>query len=223
MRTPGDDIDLCYGFMLSEGIIDSFNQVESVKETESSGYTVIAKLKPDVQFDTETLLRHFYTSSSCGICGKVSIAAVKVHVRTHSPSNFSISSSNLNLLPRKLVEKQQEFQQTGGLHASALFDHKGEICRVREDIGRHNALDKLVGSWHHRGLDSMRNLGLVLSGRANFELIQKAAIAGVPLVASIGPPSSLAIDLAKEQDMTLIGFLKQNSFNVYHGERVIHD
>ena len=228
MRTPGDDIDLSYGFLLSEGIIEEFGQVETVNFVSTDApdvhNTLTVTLRENTPFDPESLLRHFYTSSSCGVCGKVSIAAVQVHIPTHQPSKFHIKASELQALPSRLTNKQLEFQKTGGLHASAIFNSKGEILRIREDVGRHNALDKLIGSARSTSsLPGRRDCGLLLSGRASFELIQKAAIAGFPLVAAIGSPSSLAIDLAKAEDITLIGFLRNNGFNLFHGSRLISD
>ena len=218
MRTPGDDADLASGFLLSEGIIDHFRRIDQVRTDGPN--TITVRLAKDVYFDPESLLRHFYTTSSCGVCGKTSLAAVKVHINTHMESDFVISAENLKLLTSRLQKHQSEFQKTGGLHASALFDSDGNILSLREDVGRHNALDKLIGSLRNATQYKPQKCGLLLSGRASFELMQKSAIASLPLVASIGPPSSLAIDLAQEQDITLVGFLRSNSFNVYHGARV---
>lgn len=222
MRTPGDDIDLAHGFLLSEGVINSFDQVEDTyfdKSKESSN-TLIVRLKQGVEFDADLLLRHFYTSSSCGVCGKVSLAAVAVHVPQFETSSFQIARSTLHELPSKLRTVQSEFRKTGGLHASALFDIHGTLYRIREDVGRHNALDKLIGSFRGGHLSNVRQFGLLLSGRASFELIQKAAIVGIPFVAAIGSPSSLAIDLAQDQKITLVGFLSKSNLNIYCGKRV---
>ena len=221
MRTPGDDVDLAYGFLLSEGIVSRFPQIDDVQSDGTNTLTI--RLVQDAQFDAESLLRHFYTSSSCGVCGKTSLAAVKVHVDQPLKSDFSISAATLKHLPEQLQQVQNEFQKTGGLHASALFDRHGQIQILREDVGRHNALDKLVGCLRHSDQHDPQDVGLLLSGRASFELIQKSAIAGFPLVASIGPPSSLAIDLATAQDITLVGFLRSNGFNLYNGTRVTSD
>ena len=218
MRTPGDDADLASGFLLSEGIISGFRQIDEIRTDGPN--TITIRLAEDVFFDPESLLRHFYTTSSCGVCGKTSLAAVKVHVSTKPKSNFLISADVLKVLPTRLQQHQSEFQKTGGLHASALFNVDGQIQALREDVGRHNALDKLIGSLRNMEIYEPHDCGLLLSGRASFELMQKSAIAGFPLIASIGPPSSLAIDLAHEQDITLIGFLRPNGFNVYHGSRV---
>lgn len=218
MRTPGDDADLASGFLLSEGIISGFRQIDEIRSEGTN--TITVRLAEDVFFDPESLLRHFYTTSSCGVCGKTSLAAVNVHVSTKPESNFSTSADVLKALPTRLQQHQSEFQKTGGLHASALFNVNGQIQALREDVGRHNALDKLIGSLRNTETFGPQDCGLLLSGRASFELMQKSAIAGFPLIASIGPPSSLAIDLAHEQDITLIGFLRPNGFNVYHGSRV---
>lgn len=229
MRTPGDDLDLACGFLLSEGIVRDYSQIQEAVlgadwgDAPSAENVVSIQLHEGAQFDPDSLLRHFYTTSSCGVCGKVSLATVNVHVPPHLPSDFKMSADQIALLPNNLRNRQMEFSKTGGLHASALFDSDAKILRVREDVGRHNALDKLLGSFRESGLDSLRTSGLLLSGRASFELLQKAAIAGIPLVASIGPPSSLAIDLARDQDITLIGFLRDETFNLYHGERVVRD
>ena len=229
MRTPGDDTDLACGFLLSEGIVSNYNQIQSVghsseSETGANAQNVVTvQLQESTRFNPDSLLRHFYTSSSCGVCGKVSLASVNVHVPEHAPSDFTISTSRIELLPQLLRNRQVEFSKTGGLHASALFDNEAKILKIREDIGRHNALDKLIGSFRVSGLSPLRSSGLLLSGRASFELLQKAAIAGIPLVASIGPPSSLAIELARDQEITLVGFLREKTFNLYHGERVVGD
>lgn len=221
MRTPGDDADLVSGFLFSEGIIDHFRQIDHVRSDGPN--TITVRLDKDVYFDPESLLRHFYTTSSCGVCGKTSLAAVQVHVSTKLASSFEISARILKVLPERLQQYQSEFQKTGGLHASALFNSEGEIQALREDVGRHNALDKLIGSLRESTQCAPQDCGLVLSGRASFELLQKSAIVGFPVVASIGPPSSLAIDLAQDQDITLVGFLRDSGFNVYHGSRVNGD
>ena len=229
MRTPGDDVDLACGFLLSEGIVENFSHIRAVSrervqsEQSNEENVVVIELEKSVRFNPDSLLRHFYTTSSCGVCGKVSLATVKIHVPSHAPSEFTISTEQITALPDLLRNQQQEFSKTGGLHASALFDREANILKIREDVGRHNALDKLIGSFRETGLDSLRENGLLLSGRASFELLQKAAIAGIPFVASIGPPSSLAIDLARDQNITLLGFLRNETFNLYHGDRVARD
>lgn len=229
MRTPGADDDLVRGFLIGEGIVDRFDQIEHVVHNKKSNQSndqsnsILVRLTRDANFDKDLLLRHFYTSSSCGVCGKVSLAAVNVHITSEHRSDFDIAKSRLLTLSARLRKLQREFEKTGGLHASALFNREGEITGLREDVGRHNALDKLIGSCYNDAPDKLSNQGLLLSGRASFELLQKSAIAGIPLVASIGSPSSLAIDLARAQDITLIGFLSSTHFNIYHGDRVVCD
>ena len=231
MRTPGDDLDLVAGFLYSEGIVSSFDQIADIatvrlqdSEVGSPSNIVRATLTHTTQFDPESLLRHFYTTSSCGVCGKVALAAVNVHIREKPSTSFRISNEALKELPARLNAHQQEFAHTGGLHACALFDSAAEITYVREDIGRHNALDKLIGSFRGNDIHAMRDFGLILSGRASFELVQKAALAGIGFIAALGPPSSLAVSLAQEHDITLVGFLKSYGFNVYSNHnRLNHD
>lgn len=231
MRTPGDDLDLVAGFLYTEGIVSSFEQlvdIASVRlqdaEPEAQSNIVRATLTHSTQFDPESLLRHFYTTSSCGVCGKVALAAVNVHIRDEPSASFAIDEKTLRQLPDRLNAHQFEFTHTGGLHACALFDPSANIVRVREDVGRHNALDKLIGSSYLRNIDELRNYGLLLSGRASFELVQKAAMAGMGFIAALGPPSSLAVELAQEHHMTLVGFLKKSGFNVYSNrDRIKHD
>ena len=213
MRTPGDDEALALGFLLTEGMIEDPSALESVEETEN---VVTVRLSPAASFDPEMFKRNTYTSSSCGICGKASIEAVRVHIPDRvGQDRFAIGAPELGSLPAALAEQQTAFQQTGGIHASATFGPDGRIERVAEDVGRHNALDKLIGSYLAEGSLPLLERGLLFSGRASFELVQKAAVAGSPFVAAIGPPSSLAVELAAEQRMTLVGFLRPGRFNVY--------
>ena len=227
MRTPGDDFELTLGFLMGEAIITSPNDVESIATcgppSPDKGLLNVIKieLSPATQFDAERLTRYTYTTSSCGVCGKASLDAVRVTIPAHSASAFSVSADALKRLPARLSAQQTEFARTGGLHASAIFDADGTIERTREDVGRHNALDKLIGSYFQEGQDSLQRRGLILSGRLSFELVQKAALAGIPLIAAIGPPSSLAIELAEESGITLVGFLRSDRFNVYCGSRVV--
>ncbi len=214
MRTPGNDEELAAGFLFTEGIIANANQISSIKS--SSGNSVTVFLKDDVQFDHSKLNRNFYTTSSCGVCGKSSIDAIKTESNYQSVNKFSIESSILVQLPELLKTKQEVFQKTGGLHASALINSKGEIILVREDVGRHNALDKLIGHELLANHIPLSNFMILLSGRASFELMQKAYMAGINFVAAVGAPSSLAVEFAVEKEMTLIGFLKENRFNIYH-------
>ena len=229
MRTPGHDWDLVRGFLFAEGIVRTSDDVASLNYTDEPSLdknlqnVVQVKLSPSVQFDSEMLLRNLITSSSCGICSKSSIAALESILPPKSRDEFSISAEALKNLPRRLRSAQAEFDKTGGLHACATFDSQGNIDCVTEDVGRHNAMDKLVGSYFNKNVLELSTKGALLSGRASFELIHKAAMANVPLVASIGPPSSLAVELASERDITLVGFLKADAFNIYHGADRIHD
>jgi FdhD protein len=222
MRTPGHDGDLAVGFLFTEGIIRDGTDVQSVVprgQPAPNGLVNVVRveLAPQVKVDFKRLERHFYTSSSCGICGKASIDSVAVQGRfdLHS-APFAIRADLLGRLPAALKTEQAVFEQTGGLHASGLFDASGTISAVREDVGRHNALDKLIGRALLEGRVPLTGYGIVVSGRASFELMQKAKIAGCALVAAVGAPSSLAVELAQEFGMTLVGFLKPETFNVYN-------
>ncbi len=222
MRTPGDDFDLALGFLLGEGVIAAPKDVASIEfcgpPSPDKGLRNVVKvtLADDVRFDAERLSRHVFTSSSCGVCGKASLDAVRMETPTVERRALNIDAAALANLPASLREKQREFARTGGLHASACFDASGQIHRLREDVGRHNALDKLIGSYLVEGEDApLTAMGVLLSGRASFELVQKAAMTRAPLIAAIGPPSSLAIELAAETGIGLIGFLKAETFNVY--------
>lgn len=223
MRTPGNDLELTAGFLVGEGIVRSSADVETIAHEGVPSLdkdlvnVVRVELSPAVEFDAERLTRHTFTTSSCGVCGKASLDAVRVTVPEFTGTDFTIRSDTLREMPGRLSERQTEFARTGGLHASAIFDARGVIDRIREDVGRHNALDKLIGSYLSSGHDDLPGRGLMLSGRTSFELVQKAAMVGIPLVAAIGPPSSLAIELAEECDMTLVGFLRSDRFNVYCG------
>lgn len=221
MRTPGSDEELAIGFLYSEGIV---RRPEDVLIARPCGppapngliNVVRVELAPGVGAELDRLERHFYTSSSCGVCGKASLEAVAVQGRFDIASNaFSIADEALGRLPEALRSDQAVFEETGGLHASGLFGIDGEIVAVREDVGRHNALDKLIGSRLQSGTLPLHEFGIALSGRASFELMQKAMMAGCPLVAAVGAPSSLAVDLAREFGITLVGFLRRGRFNVY--------
>lgn len=231
MRTPGHDSELAVGFMLTEGIIQSPQQI---LKTEFQGSQIgternIVKvdLAPDVTVDMKRLERHFYTSSSCGVCGKSSIEALVSQSPPYwNNQNFKaglkIDALTVQKLPKLLREHQSLFDKTGGLHACATFDSEGNILCVREDVGRHNALDKLIGSYFLRAALPLSDKILLVSGRASFELIQKSAMAGIQVFAAVGAPSSLAVELARECEMTLIGFLRDERFNIYAGaQRVI--
>ena len=223
MRTPGNDAELAVGFLFTEGIISGFHQVKNVSHSEKEcsreqQNVIIVELVDGFVPKLMNTERNFYTTSSCGVCGKGSIAAIKTEsaFRNAEKAQQQINTYIIYQLPNKLRTAQDNFSQTGGIHASGLFTFEGELLAMREDVGRHNALDKLIGCSLKTETFPLQNKILLLSGRASFELIQKAAMAGITTVAAIGAPSSLAIDLAKEFDITLIGFLKSNRMNIYH-------
>lgn len=221
MRTPGSDDELAAGFLFTEGIVRRREDIRLIRPCgppAANGLinVVRVELADDVAVELKRLERHFYTSSSCGVCGKASLDAVAVQGRydLHGAS-MSVSRDVLQMLPAALVAEQSIFERTGGLHASGLFDAAGRILCVREDVGRHNALDKLIGTQLMRQALPLTDRGIIVSGRASFELMQKAMMAGCPLVAAVGAPSSLAVELAREFGMTLVGFLRRDRFNVY--------
>ncbi len=213
MRTPGDDAALALGFLHTEGIIESATEVTALETAEN---VVSVHLAPSAVFEPEALRRNTYATSSCGICGKASIEAVRVRIPDRAGRDrFVVDAATLETLPAALGARQEAFRQTGGIHASAAFAPDGRIDRVAEDVGRHNALDKLIGGYLADAALPLTGFGLLFSGRASFELVQKAAVAGCPLVAAVGPPSSLAVELAAEQRLTLVGFLRGSRFNIY--------
>lgn len=225
MRTPDHDFNLAAGFLFTEGILQSANQITAIKHCGKIGKegfenTVLVDLAKDVKIDFKHLERHFYTSSSCGVCGKSSIEALQTGVKKVD-SNLKINAGLIHQLPEILLKSQTVFNQTGGLHASALFDSTGNLDIVREDVGRHNALDKVIGAKFLENKTPLSDKLLLVSGRVSFELVQKALMAGIPILAAVGSPSSLAVELAKEFGMTLIGFVRNNRFNIYsHKERI---
>ncbi len=230
MRTPGNDFELAIGFLFTEGIITSVEEIHSIKyctelNTKKNNSNIVrVELREDIEMNIDSLQRNFYTTSSCGVCGKASIDAVFQQCDKSEKPHFIVSSKLLTALPQKLNQYQQIFTYTGGLHGCALFTPEGDYIISREDVGRHNALDKLIGALIGSDREKMKRSILLLSGRASFELIQKAAMAQIPLVASVGAPSSLAVDIAKEANITLIGFLKENRFNIYtHESRIGND
>ena len=217
MRTPGNDEELALGFLFSEGILASGDQVRSVGPCGESGdQAVRVELTERSEVDLGRLQRHFYTTSSCGVCGKQSIAALRVSTR-HRPADapYTIAGPALTALPDRLRDRQLAFAQTGSIHAAASFDPAGELIRAFEDVGRHNAVDKLVGDALQRHALPLSGVGILVSGRASFELVQKAAMAGCPVLAAVGGPSSLAVEAAVEFGITLVGFLRAGRFNVY--------
>lgn len=222
MRTPGNDFELAAGFLFAEGIIDDASQVLDIAHTRAGSNprqarnAVTVRLKPDVEIDFARLERHFYTASSCGVCGKASIAALEiVGCQMLSANRPVVDAATIHRLPAVLRERQTGFERTGGLHAAALFDASGKLISLREDVGRHNALDKLIGAEFLAGRTPLSDLLVLVSGRASFELIQKALRAGVPILAAVGAPSSLAVELALRFQMTLAGFVRDNRFNIY--------
>jgi FdhD protein len=234
MRTPGHDVELAHGFLLTEGVIDAVPDVstarycDSVDEQGRNTYNVLdLALGPGVPPPATGVQRNFYTTSSCGVCGKASLDAVRLRTR-HSPAAdpLVVSPDTLALLPERLRAAQRVFESTGGLHAAALFDIRddtAELLVAREDVGRHNAVDKVLGWALLNGRIPAASTVLMVSGRASFELVQKAVMAGVALLAAVSAPSSLAADLAEESGLTLVGFLRGETMNVYtHTHRVKH-
>jgi FdhD protein len=230
MRTPGHDLELTLGFLYAEGIISSPDQVLSIKhcsdkdvEAEARKNIVRAELAPEVKLDWEKLQRNFFTSSSCGICGKASIESVQMGSCPTLPlAKAWLSADTILACPQALHESQTSFRYTGGLHAAALFDKDGKLILLKEDIGRHNAMDKLIGAALYQGLFPLHDYICQLSGRLSFELVQKSLIAGIPVLLAIGAPSTLAVELSREFGQTLIGFVKKDRFNIYTGiERII--
>lgn len=227
MRTPGHDRELAAGFLLTEGIAksakDIFDIAACVPPGEAGkGNVVDVALANPGSFDFAKLSRHVFTSSSCGICSKTSIDAV---LRRRKPlvDEFCVNAALLKRLPARLARAQETFKRTGGLHACALFDRVGALVAVREDVGRHNALDKLIGLALLGKRTPLQEHIVLLSGRASFEMMQKAWVAGIAVVAAIGAPSSLAVEFARESGQTLVGFLRGRSMNVYAGESRISE
>jgi FdhD protein len=226
MRTPGSDFELATGFLFGEGIItskqDFFEVGYCLDEDEQQTFNVVSvTLMPGVAFELSSLERHFYTTSSCGVCGKASLEALDIRGCDILLPQFAVTSALIRSLPNTLREQQTVFDQTGGLHAAGLFDLHGNLVLLREDVGRHNALDKVIGSELMAGRNALDDRVLLLSGRASFELLQKALMAQIQVVAAVGAPSSLALELAQTFGITLLGFVRDDGFNVYtHPERV---
>jgi FdhD protein len=230
MRTPGDDVELAHGFRLTEGVIGEMADIstarycDSLDEQGRNTYNVLdLALAPGVASPAAEVTRNFYTTSSCGVCGKASLEAVRLKTRfSPAQDRVRVTTATLTQLPDRLREAQRVFESTGGLHAAGLFTAAGELLVAREDVGRHNAVDKVLGWALMAGLVPAAGHVLMVSGRASFELVQKAVMAGVPMLAAVSAPSSLAVELAEDSGLTLVGFLRGPSMNVYTGaERVL--
>jgi FdhD protein len=228
MRTPGADFELAAGFLYGEGIIDSPDDVQKISycidsdlDAEQRYNIVNVELRGGHEFDLRPLERHFYTTSACGVCGKASLEQLELRGCPVMTAGPEVSAEVINTLPEKLREAQGLFDATGGLHAAALFDDKGELIALREDVGRHNATDKLVGWALLEGRLPLTDHIVMVSGRSSFEILQKSLAAGAPVVCAISAPSSLAVDVAKQFGMTLVGFLRGGRFNVYSGSERI--
>lgn len=229
MRTPGDDFDLARGFLVSEGVVSAASDVAAIRYCAgaradgANTYNVVdVVLRDGLAAPDPSVERNFFTTSSCGVCGKASLDAVRTVSRWSVDRDpVQVSVGTIAALPDKLRAAQRIFDRTGGLHGAALFDREGALLSVREDVGRHNAVDKVVGAALGDGRLPLRGAALMVSGRASFELVQKAVMAGIPILAAVSAPSSLAVDLAREMGLTLLGFVRGASMNVYSAaERV---
>jgi FdhD protein len=223
MRTPGHDLELAAGFLFTEGVIQQRNQLTALESPtqdygSKSSNVIGVQLSPEAAPDMEKMRRHFFAASSCGICGKASIEAIRARALAAPNPDFRLDAEILVRLPEKLRSAQDVFERTGGLHAAALFNHAGELLVLREDIGRHNAVDKVIGWALLENRVPIADSILLVSGRGGFEIVQKAIVAGLPVVASVSAPSSLAVQLARELRLTLIGFLRDRRFVIYSGE-----
>ena len=228
MRTPGNDEDLIKGFLFNERIVENIKNIETVEHTgEVSGdynlqNIIVATINKTDNLEIGKLKRNFVTNSSCGVCGKTSLDAIQI-IKTDKldPTIPCIEEKTILKSPKLLINEQSEFAKTGGIHASALIDKNGKVITIREDVGRHNALDKLIGYSISKNLINPSNQFIACSGRLNFELVQKGIMANIGVMAGVGAPTSLAIDLAKRFDMTLLGFVKENGFNIYSNKNRI--
>jgi FdhD protein len=228
MRTPGADFELAAGFLYGEGIVSSPDDilkisycVDSELDAEQQYNIVNVELRGGRSYDPRPLERHFYTTSACGVCGKASLEQLELRGCPVIPPGPEVAPKKIYALPEKLREAQGLFDATGGLHAAALFDREGELVALREDVGRHNATDKLVGWALLEGRLPLSDNIVMVSGRSSFEILQKCLTAGVPIVCAISAPSSLAVDVARRFGITLVGFLRGNRFNVYSGHERI--
>lgn len=219
MRTPGDDADLALGFAITEGIVTNPGSIERVVDLGEGRWNL--ETAEGVTIDPAQFQRNFYSTSSCGVCGKASIDAIRI-AGARPPAGPVVSADTILSLPAKLLERQSAFHSTGGLHAAAGFDADGEIVAVREDVGRHNAVDKVIGHLGRQGWP-LPPMGLMVSGRVSFEITQKAAVAGISLICGVSAASSLAAELGEEFGMTVVGFLRLGGFTIYTGEeRIAH-
>ena len=215
LRTPGEDFDLAAGFLFSESILTNAQEVDSYRHWGSPNVVRVA-MKSGLRPDLQRLQRHFYSTSSCGVCGKVSIDALRVQTSPIA-APLRVRREVVMTLPDKLREQQKAFDATGGIHAAGIFSPGGELLRLREDVGRHNAVDKVIGSFFREGI-ALDGHVLVVSGRTSFEIVQKAIVARIPVLAAVGAPSTLAVELARDFGVTLLGFVRDGRFNVYAGE-----
>ncbi len=224
MRTPGRDRELAVGFLFTEGIVRNAGWLEKAGPADPlrDCNTVRVQLRPEARFDPARLMRNFYTTSSCGVCSKTSLEALAIiGCRPLDLAVAQVSAEIVRGLPEKLRQAQSVFAQTGGLHAAGLFDEAGNLVALHEDVGRHNAVDKVIGERFLAGSLPLSRSVLMVSGRTSFEILQKALAAGIPVVAAVGAPSSLAIDLARQYRITLLGFVRDDRFNIYSGEQRI--
>ncbi len=226
MRTPGNDFELAAGFLYGEGIVSSQDEIQKISycvdaDADQRYNIVNVELRGDRDYDLRPLERYFYTTSACGVCGKASLEQLELRGCPVIGPGPEISAETVYSLPEKLREAQNLFESTGGLHAAALFDAEGELLALREDVGRHNATDKLVGWALLEGKLPLSGGIVMVSGRSSFEILQKCLTAGVPIVCAVSAPSSLAVDVAREFNMTLVGFLRGRRFNVYAGSERI--
>jgi FdhD protein len=227
MRTPGHDVELAVGFLFAEGLV---RRRDDIEHAESCGPAagpldiqniVRVDLAPEVPVDAKRLERNFITTSSCGLCGKASLEALPTATRTRLPDGFTVPTPAIHDLPVRLRDAQTVFERTGGLHAAALFDRDGRLLLIHEDVGRHNAVDKVIGALLLSGAMPLGHHLIFVSGRAGYELVQKALAAGIPILAAVGAPSSLAMELARDANMTLLGFVRDGRFTIYSGAQRI--
>jgi FdhD protein len=223
MRTPGQDADLAAGFLFTEGIISGFNDIAHISTGSEISNIIQVSLHEHVKPMLKTTQRNFFANAGCGVCGKTELDAIYAPLQhTNATAHtLQIPYTLLTSLPAQLRQQQSTFENTGGLHAAGLFNSNGQLLVLKEDIGRHNAVDKVIGSALRQSIFPLDQHILLLSGRAGFELIQKAAVAGIRIIAAVSAPSTMAVKMAQENDMTLVGFLREQRFNIYTGEKRI--